>query len=118
MTSGNRDIDQYRIDGEPYYQPVGDEIALYEAAYGELPPAPFHAHAYDAYNVILDAVYEAGVLGPDGTLWVGRKALNDAVRATSGYQGLSGVITCDANGNCGLGRVDMFKVVDGEFVAQ
>ncbi len=97
---------------------LADFVANYEAAYGEAPPAPFHAHAYDAYNVILDAVYEAGVLGPDGTLWVGRKALNDAVRATSGYQGLSGVITCDANGNCGLGRVDMFKVVDGEFVAQ
>lgn len=26
-------IDQYRIENEPYYQPVGDEIELYEAAY-------------------------------------------------------------------------------------
>ncbi len=26
-------IDQYKIDREPYYQPVGDEVDLYEAAY-------------------------------------------------------------------------------------
>ena len=26
-------IDQYKIKSEPYYQPVGDEVALYEAAY-------------------------------------------------------------------------------------
>ncbi len=97
---------------------LADFMVQYETVYGETPPAPFHAHAYDATNVILDAIYEAGVLGPDGTLWVGRKALNDAVRATSGYQGLSGVIGCDENGNCGLGGVTVYKVVDGEFVVQ
>ncbi len=26
-------VDQYRIQGEPYYMPVHDEVALYEAAY-------------------------------------------------------------------------------------
>ena len=26
-------VDQYRIEGEPYYMPVHDEVALYEAAY-------------------------------------------------------------------------------------
>ncbi len=27
------DIDAYRIPAEPYYQPVGDEIAVFEAAW-------------------------------------------------------------------------------------
>ena len=27
------DIDQYRISEEPFYQALGDEVALYEAAY-------------------------------------------------------------------------------------
>jgi len=27
------DIDQYKITEEPYYEPMGDEVALYEAAY-------------------------------------------------------------------------------------
>ena len=29
----SQDIDQYRIGKEPFYQPQGDEVALYEAAY-------------------------------------------------------------------------------------
>lgn len=91
-------------------------LANYEAAYGEAPPGPFHAHTYDAVGVYLDAIYEAGVVGPDGTLYIGRQALNDAVRGTSGYQGLSGVITCAENGDCGSGSVAISVVQDGEFV--
>ena len=34
-------IEQYRIDREPYYRPVADEVELYEAAYSR-------AHADDA----------------------------------------------------------------------
>lgn len=32
------DIDQYKIEIEPFYQPVGDEVELYEAAYAERLP--------------------------------------------------------------------------------
>ncbi|PWH17314.1 MAG: branched-chain amino acid ABC transporter substrate-binding protein [Ardenticatenia bacterium] len=91
-------------------------LAKYEATYGEKPPAPFHLHAYDAVNVIMDAIYHSAVQGPDGTLWIGREALNRAVRATTGYQGLSGVITCQPNGDCGTGTVAMSKVVNGQWV--
>jgi branched-chain amino acid transport system substrate-binding protein len=91
-------------------------MAKYEAAYGEKPPAPFHLHAYDAVNVIMDAIYASAVQGPDGTLWIGREALNTAIRATSGYQGLSGVITCQSNGDCGSGTVAVSKVENGAFV--
>jgi nitric oxide reductase NorQ protein len=31
-------IDQYQIKQEPFYKPVGDEVALYEAAYGARMP--------------------------------------------------------------------------------
>lgn len=91
-------------------------FAKYEAKYGEKPPAPFHAHTYDAVNVIMDAIYASSVKGPDGTLWIGRKALNAAIRGTTGYQGLSGVITCDEKGDCGKGTVAVSKVEDGKFV--
>jgi branched-chain amino acid transport system substrate-binding protein len=91
-------------------------FAKYQAKYGEKPPAPFHAHTYDAVNVIMDAIYASAVKGPDGTLWVGRKAINEAIRGTTGYQGLSGVITCDAKGDCGKGTVAVSKVEGGKFV--
>jgi branched-chain amino acid transport system substrate-binding protein len=93
-----------------------DFLAKYELTYGEKPPAPFHLHAYDAVNVFMDAIYASAVQGPDGTLWIGRKALNEAVRATSAYQGLSGVITCQPNGDCGTGTVAVSKVENGQFV--
>ena len=32
------DFDQYLINAEPFYQPIADEIALYEAAYAERLP--------------------------------------------------------------------------------
>jgi branched-chain amino acid transport system substrate-binding protein len=91
-------------------------LANYQSKYGEQPPGPFHAHSYDAVSVLLDAVAQAGVVTPDGTLHIGRKALNDALRSTSGYQGLSGIITCDSKGDCGFGNVEISKVEGGAFV--
>jgi peptide/nickel transport system substrate-binding protein len=88
----------------------------YVEVYGEEPPAPFHAHAYDAVNVILNAVDEVGVKDADGNLYIGRKALNEAIRGTEGMQGLTGIITCDDKGDCGTGTVAIFKVEGGEFV--
>ena len=64
----------------------------------------------------MDAIYASAVEGPDGTLWIGRKALNDAVRSTTGLQGLSGVINCDEKGDCGTGTVAISEVVGDEFV--
>ena len=34
----NIDIDQYKVRKEPYYEAVGDEIAMYEAAYNARMP--------------------------------------------------------------------------------
>ncbi|MBN1218519.1 MAG: branched-chain amino acid ABC transporter substrate-binding protein [Anaerolineae bacterium] len=96
---------------------LADFMARYQAAYGEEPPAPFHAHAYDAATVLLNAIEKVAVQGDDGTLYIGRKALNDAVRATEGYQGLSGLISCDDKGDCGTGTVAVSVVKDGAFVA-
>jgi branched-chain amino acid transport system substrate-binding protein len=92
-------------------------FAAYQEAYGEEPPAPFHAHAYDATMVIMNAIEKVAVQGEDGTLYIGRKALNDAIRSTEGYQGLSGTISCDDKGDCGTGTVAISVVKDGEFVA-
>jgi branched-chain amino acid transport system substrate-binding protein len=92
-------------------------VAAYEATYGEKPTAPFHAHAYDAYMVIANAVEKVAQVDAEGNLLIGRKKLRDAIRATKGYQGLSGKIGCDANGDCGLGSVAFSMVKGGAWVA-
>jgi branched-chain amino acid transport system substrate-binding protein len=92
-------------------------LERYEAEYGEKPPAPFHAHAYDAYMVIVNAIEAVGKADADGNLLIGRKALRDAIRATKDYQGLSGKIACDEHGDCGGGSVTFFVVQNGEWVS-
>ena len=90
-------------------------LRAYEAAYGEKPPAPFHAHTYDAAMVIMNAIEQVGQIDPEGNLHIGRKALAETVRATKDYQGLTGVIDCDEYGDCGTGSVAVSVVEGGEF---
>ena len=92
--------------------PVGSAydafVSNYEAKYGEAPTTPYHAYAYDAANIVLDAIETVAVQEEDGTLHIGRQALREALYATSGFQGLTGSLTCDEFGDCGAAR---FKVV-------
>ncbi len=83
-------------------------VSTYEAKYGEAPTTPYHAYAYDAANIVLDGIQTVAAQEEDGTLHIGRQALREALYATSGFQGLTGSLTCDDFGDCGAAR---FKVV-------
>ena len=75
-------------------------IPAYQAAFGSDPLSVFHAHAYDAANVVFEAIKEVAIDNGDGSLSIPRQALRDAVFATSGYQGVTGTITCLDTGDC------------------
>ncbi len=60
----------------------------------------FHAHIFDAFNIWKAAFESVAVENDDGSLTISRTALKDAVYATSGYQGLTGTITCTPLGDC------------------
>jgi branched-chain amino acid transport system substrate-binding protein len=67
--------------------------------------------------MILDAVEDVAVQDSTGNLVIGRKALRDALYATSGYQGVSGTLTCDQYGDCGdPANVSIYRIENGEFV--
>jgi len=83
-------------------------VSKYKSKYGEAPTMPYHAFAYDAANIVLDGIETVAVQEEDGTLHIGRQALREALYATSGFQGLTGSLTCDEFGDCGAAR---FKVV-------
>jgi branched-chain amino acid transport system substrate-binding protein len=78
--------------------------------------SPYTWSEYDAANVIIEAIKKVAIVGQDGNLYIPRAALVAAVRATSGYQGLTGVITCDKNGECGAGNFDILVVKNGAWV--
>jgi branched-chain amino acid transport system substrate-binding protein len=90
-------------------------LAEWDEEFGGSPPSGFHAHAYDAANILLDAIEAVAVELEDGSLVIGRQALRDAVSATEGYAGLTGVLTCNDTGDCATGEaLGMYLITDAE----
>jgi len=92
--------------------------AKYEEMHGSAPGAlsPYSWFSYDSFMVIVAAIEEVSIVGDDGTLYIPRAALIEAVRATSGYEGVTGEVTCDENGECGATGLAAFGVylVEGD----
>ena len=84
----------------------------YEAKYGAVPSVVYYAHTFDAANLLLDTIEAVAVTEDDGTLHIGRQALRDALYATSGYRGLTGSLTCDEYGDCGIARFQVVRLDD------
>jgi branched-chain amino acid transport system substrate-binding protein len=84
-------------------------LQRHQKKYGEKPIAPFHAHAYDATVMIFAAIERVAKKGPDGTLYIGRRALRDALYATKNFKGLTGNLTCDKYGDCADPRIAIYK---------
>lgn len=91
-----------------------DFLAKHEAKYGEKPLAPFHAHAYDAANMIFAAIEKVAVKDPDGTLHIGRQALIDALFATKDFKGLTGNLTCNEYGDCADPKIAVYQCVNAD----
>jgi branched-chain amino acid transport system substrate-binding protein len=86
-----------------------DFKAKHKAKYGEDPLSAFHAHAYDAANIIFAAIDKVAVKGPDGALYIPQQKLRDALYATKDHQGLTGKITCDKNGDCADPKIAVYQ---------
>jgi branched-chain amino acid transport system substrate-binding protein len=88
--------------------------ADYEQKYGRSTTAPFHAHAYDATNILLNAIEEVAVVGSDGTLLIPRGALREAVGRTANFEGITGTLTCNEYGDCADPRIAVNVVEEGD----
>ena len=69
-------------------------LVTWDEEFGGEPPSGFHAHAYDAANLLLNAVETVAQEAEDGSLLIGRQALRQAIAAVDGYVGLTGELTC------------------------
>ncbi len=93
-------------------------LPAYTEQFGE-PTSVFNAHAFDAVNVVFDAIEAVAIDDGSGNLSIPRVALRDAVFATSGYEGLTGIITCTPLGDCatdvtiGIFEYDFWPVAGG-----
>jgi branched-chain amino acid transport system substrate-binding protein len=84
--------------------------------YGTAPISVFHAHAFDATNMVFDCIEEKGILEDDGTLHVGRQDMRDCLGATSGFSGITGTLTCDQYGDCADPKISVSQLQGGEYV--
>ena len=81
-------------------------LAEFQATYG-VPTSPYWAFAYDAATLLLNAI-ETAAVAEHGKLTLDRAALREALTATRNFRGITGVLSCDAFGDCGTGRINIY----------
>ena len=102
----------------PYIVPegaYGDLLAKWETKFGGAPPSGFHAHAYDAANLLMDAIEAVAKMDEEGNLLIGRQAIRDYLNNVEGYQGVIGQVSCNATGDCATGEaLGIYAITDAE----
>ncbi|MEI7990027.1 MAG: bifunctional serine/threonine-protein kinase/ABC transporter substrate-binding protein [Chloroflexota bacterium] len=89
----------------------------YKSAYGQVAGelSAYTWSGYDVVSVLIEAIKKAAVKAEDGNLYIPREALIKAVRATKNYNGLSGKITCQSNGECNASGPTFVVVKNGKW---
>lgn len=91
---------------DPHTLPsAADFVKRYEARYGEI--GSFSTYAYDATNVLIEAIRRAGKKD--------REAVLAEVRATKDFQGVLGILNFDEKGDAVGRSVGIFKIENGKF---
>lgn len=103
-TAGSCAVGMYM--SSPYV--AGDAMAnfldKYNSTFGEGPASGFAPHAYDAINIFMSGIEAVAVVEADGTVYIPRQALRDYLYSLTGFEGLTGTLACDANGDCATGE--------------
>jgi len=87
-------------DSDPLKPGILALYRSYQARFGK-PPSLYAAEAYDAAQIAFRAMRSAGT---------DRGKLRDAIEATQGYAGISGVFTFSGQRHAGLGKNDIVMV--------
>src|SRR5919108_746303 len=98
----------------PIFQPEADFIIKQSREIGFKPTSMMAADGvlsdtYDETMILFEALEKVVVEEDDGTLNIDRQELRDAVGATSGYNGITGTLTCDEFGDCADPNIQIFQ---------
>ena len=113
VTAAGADVEDFYVTNldsglfKPAY--TSHFLPAYNAKFGYDPIGQFHAHAYDAFNLIKAAIVKVAVVEPDGTIHIGRKVLRNALYETTAFNGLTGDLTCTAMGDCSAPNLSVFQ---------
>jgi len=116
MKTAGADVEGFMVSS-PLVQGAAYDafVQKYVKKFGEQPINIFHAHAYDAFNIVKAAIEKVAVQEKDGTLYIPRQALRDAMYATKNFQGLTGVLTCTPTGDCANPVIGVYKYHAGQY---
>ena len=89
-------------------------VEKYKKKFGEAPIGGFHANGYDCGLALMLAIEKVAKTTDDGTTYIGRKALRDALLATTDLDGMTGKLTCDKFGDCGTSNFAVFEYTSGD----
>lgn len=92
-------------------------VDKYQAKYGSAPLSIFHAHAYDAANIIFAAIEQVAEVADDGTVTIDLLALRAAIYATTDFAGITGTLSCSENGDCGAPVIAVYQIVSSDAAA-
>jgi branched-chain amino acid transport system substrate-binding protein len=101
----------------PDFTAFGDEyqgfLDKYQAKFGSAPIQIFHAHAYDAANILFNAIEKVAIRAGE-TIFVPKGALRDAVYATENHEGIIGTLSCSDSGDCSAPVIAVYQVTERE----
>ena len=94
-------------------QSAADLQTRYQQTVGSSPTGTFWGHAYEATILLLDAINASSYLRSGGnTLVIDRAGLRQYLDNLSGFQGVTGILSCDQFGDCGASRVVIHEHLD------
>ncbi|MCP4345542.1 MAG: ABC transporter substrate-binding protein [Desulfobacterales bacterium] len=93
--------------------PIHDKLlSEYESAYNEPPIGQNYTYSFDAAGILFNAIKAVAAQEQDGTLYIGRQALRDALYAISQFKGVTGYLSCDKFGDCAVAKYDIMQFSD------
>ncbi len=90
-------------------------LDAYETKYGSKPVSVFHAHAFDAANMIFDCIEKVAQTDKDGTIHIGRQDLRQCLYATKDFKGITGTLTCSQYGDCADPKISVSQLKEGKY---
>jgi branched-chain amino acid transport system substrate-binding protein len=85
-------------------------VAKYVAKFGIQP-----INIYDGFNIVKAAIEKVAVQESDGTIYIPRQGLRDAMAATKDFKGLTGVLTCNVDGDCANPIIGVYEYHTGVY---
>jgi branched-chain amino acid transport system substrate-binding protein len=103
------------FSGGDFY--ANEFLPAYEDAFGSSPISVFHAHAFDAMNMLVQSIEAVAIDNGDGSLTIPRDALIDEVESIENYEGIIGTLTCTVDGDCATSvAIGVYEVPDVGFL--